>query len=81
LGVGQVANNSSLLKKTHVENYSQDEMLPLQTKQSGSKLLCHSDLRGGVLLEEVSHSRKRWVAGTCGYDKELLGSIKMQGIS
>jgi hypothetical protein len=36
-------------------------MLPLETKQSGSKLLHHSDLRGrgGVFLEEVSRSRKR----------------------
>jgi len=34
-------------------------MLPLETKQSGGKLLTHSDLRGGVFLEEVSHSRKR----------------------
>ena len=34
-------------------------MLPLETKQSGDKLLPHSDLRGGVFLEEVSRSRKR----------------------
>ena len=34
-------------------------MLPLETKQSGGKLLPHSDLQGGVFLEEVSHSRKR----------------------
>jgi len=34
-------------------------MLPLETKQSGGKLLPHSDLREGVFLEEVSHSRKR----------------------
>ena len=34
-------------------------MLPLDTKQSGGKLLPHSDLRGGVFLEEVSRSRKR----------------------
>jgi hypothetical protein len=33
-------------------------MLPLETKQSGGKLLSHSDLRGGF-LEEVSRSRKR----------------------
>jgi hypothetical protein len=37
-------------KKTHVENYSEDEMLPLETKQSGDKL---------VFLEKVSRSRKR----------------------
>ena len=34
--------------KTHVKKYSQDEMLPLETKQSGGKLHPHSDLRGGV---------------------------------
>jgi len=35
-------------------------MLPLETKQSGGKLLHHLDLRGGgVFLEEVSRSRKR----------------------
>jgi len=34
-------------------------MLPLETKQSGGKLFPHSDLRGGVFLEEVSRSRKR----------------------
>ena len=34
-------------------------MLPLETKQSGGKLLPHSDLRVGVFLEEVTRSRKR----------------------
>ena len=34
-------------------------MLPLETKQSGGKLLPHSDLRGGVFLEEASRNRKR----------------------
>jgi hypothetical protein len=34
-------------------------MLPLETKQSGGNLLHHSDLRGGVSLEEVSRCRKR----------------------
>jgi hypothetical protein len=34
------------------------EMLPLETKQSGGKLLPHLDLRGGVSLEEVSCHRK-----------------------
>jgi len=43
-----------------VKKYSQGEMLPLETKQSGGKLLPHSDLwGGGVFLEEVSCSRKR----------------------
>jgi hypothetical protein len=44
--------------KTHVKKYSQGEMLPLETKQSGGKLLPHSDLRG-VLPEEASRCRKR----------------------
>jgi hypothetical protein len=34
-------------------------MLPLETKPSGDKLLPHSDLRGGMFLQEVSRSRKR----------------------
>ena len=35
-------------------------MLPLETKQSGGKVIPHSDLRGGgVFLEELSRSRKR----------------------
>ena len=34
-------------------------MLSLETKQSGGKLLPHSDLQWGVFLEEVSHSCKR----------------------
>jgi hypothetical protein len=29
-------------------------MLPLETKQSGGKLLPQSDLRGGVFLDEAS---------------------------
>ena len=45
-------------EKNFVKKYSQGEMLPLETKQSGGKLLPHSYLRGGV-LEEVSRSRKR----------------------
>ena len=34
-------------------------MLPLETKRSGGKLLPHSDLRGGVFLEEVLRNRQR----------------------
>ena len=34
-------------------------MLPLEIKQSGGKLISHSDLRRGVFLVEVSRSRKR----------------------
>ena len=45
--------------KTHVMKYSQGEMLPLETKQSGGKLLPHSDLRGGVFLEEAPRG-SRW---------------------
>jgi hypothetical protein len=58
-------------------------MLPLESKQSGGKLLSHSYLRvgglGGVILEEVSRSRIRnrdiQMAGTCGYGEELSSSI------
>jgi hypothetical protein len=53
-----------ILRITHVE------MLPLETKQSGGKLLPHSDLRGEVFLEEVSRSRKR-VGGGRGDWMEL----------
>ena len=46
------------LHKKNVKNYPLDEMLPLETQQSGGKLLPHSDLRGRVFLEEVSRTRK-----------------------
>jgi hypothetical protein len=36
LWVGQDVNNASS-SKNHVKKYSQDEMLPLETKQSGGK--------------------------------------------
>jgi len=37
-------------------------MLALETKQSGGKLLPHSDLGGGgVFLGETSHSRQRGI--------------------
>ena len=34
-------------------------MLPLGTKQSGGKILPHSDLWGEVFLEEASRARQR----------------------
>ena len=34
------------------------EMLPLETKQSGGKILPHLDLRWGVFLVEASRNRK-----------------------
>jgi len=34
-------------------------MLALETKQSGSKLLSHSDLRGGVFLGKASRRIQR----------------------
>jgi hypothetical protein len=51
-GVGQGANNSFPLKKScfvllTIGLFYLDEMLPLEIKQSGGKLLPHSDLRGG----------------------------------
>jgi hypothetical protein len=57
LGLGEVLTTplrkKRMLRNTHVE------LLPLETKQSGGKLLSHSNLQGGVFLEEVSRSRKR----------------------
>ena len=49
------------------------EMLPLETKQSGDKLLPHSDLRGGVPLEEVSCHRK-------GKRDTLLGTWNVRSL-
>ena len=46
LGVVRRANNDSPFKNI-VRKYSEGEMLPLETKQSGDKLLPHSDLREG----------------------------------
>jgi len=48
-------------------------MLALETKQSGGKLLPHSDLRVGVFPGEASRSRQRgvkigtWNEVGCGY--------------
>ena len=36
-----------------------DKMHPLETKKSLGKILPHSDLRGGVFLEEALRNRKR----------------------
>jgi hypothetical protein len=47
------------VKNGIVKQYSKGEMLPLETKQSGGKLLSHSDLREGVFPEEASRCRKR----------------------
>jgi hypothetical protein len=52
------------LRKKRMLRIIHVEMLPLETKQSGGKLLRHSDLRGGgggVFREEVSRSRKTLV--------------------
>ena len=45
--------------KAHVKKYPLVEMLPVETKKSGGKLLPHSVFRDGVFLEEVSRNRKR----------------------
>jgi hypothetical protein len=42
-------------------------MLPLETKQSGGKLLPHSDLQGGVFLGEIFSSRSHF------YKKDYKG--------
>jgi len=49
LQVGLGANNASPLK-TFVKKCSQGEMVPLEIKQSGGKLLPHSDLQEGECL-------------------------------
>ena len=60
--------------------YSQGEMLSLETKQSGGKLLPHSDLRGGVFLEEAPRGRQRKrdiVLGTWNVRSLYEDNIKM----
>jgi len=46
-------------------------MLPLETKQSGGKLLPHTYLWGGVFLEEAPHSRKRKRDIVLGYESRV----------
>jgi hypothetical protein len=54
-GLGEVLTTP--LRKKYMLKITHVEMLPLETKHSGDKLLPHSDLRGGgVFLEEVSRS-------------------------
>jgi len=48
-GLGEVLTTPPREKKNPVKKYSQGEMLPLETKQSGGKLPPHSDLRGGIV--------------------------------
>ena len=67
-------------------------MLPLETKQSGGKLLPHSDLRWGVFLGEALHGIQReiklgagpgqgQVADACECGNEPSGSIKCGEVS
>jgi hypothetical protein len=49
------------------------EMLSLETKQSGVKLLPHTDLRREVILEGVSRNRKR-------YREILLGTWNIRSL-
>ena len=48
------------------------EMLPLETEQSGGKLLPHSDLQRGVFLGETSSSRSHF------YKKDYKGKKNEQ---
>jgi hypothetical protein len=50
---------TTLLHKKQMLRIMHVEMLHLETKQSGGKLLPHLDIRGGVFQEEVSRSHKR----------------------
>jgi hypothetical protein len=49
-GLGEVLATPSR-ENIHVMNYSQYEMLPLEIKQSGGKLLPHSVLRGAECFQ------------------------------
>jgi len=53
-------------------------MLALETKQSGSKVLPHSDLRGEVFPGEASRSRQRGMKIGTWYVRSLYraGSLK-----
>jgi hypothetical protein len=58
-------------------------MFPLETKKSEGKLLPHSDLGGGVFLEEVSRSRKRnrdILLGSHWGDQDVDGRIILRWI-
>ena len=57
LGVGRGANNSSPWETKCYEILT-GEMLPLETKQSGGKILPHSDLRGGVPRGGITQQEK-----------------------
>jgi hypothetical protein len=48
------------------------DMLPLGTKQSGGKLLPHSDFRGRVFLREISSSRSHF------YKKDYKGNVELE---
>jgi hypothetical protein len=78
LGLGEVLTTP--LRKKRMLRITYLEMLPLEAKQTGGKLLHHSDLRGGGgFLEEVSRSRKSFfLAGTCGYGEELSSFINAE---
>jgi hypothetical protein len=67
--------------KTHVKKYPQVEMLPLETKRSGGKLLPHSDLPGGVFLEEVSRNRKRDIVLGTWNVRSLYGAGSLTAVA
>jgi hypothetical protein len=55
-GLGEVLTTPSR-ENAHVMNYSQNDMLPLEIKQSGGKLLPHSVLGGWGSVSRGSISK------------------------
>jgi len=59
-GLDKVLTTPLRKKKKNVKNYPQGEMLPLEIKQSGGKLLPHLDLRGGsVSIGGITQPQKK----------------------
>jgi hypothetical protein len=66
LGVGRGANNASPSRRL-VKKHSQGEMLPLETKQSGGKLLPHLNLGEGECFWRKYHAASKGKGGFVRY--------------